>query len=85
VVAYVVSLLSERLGDRIKLEMIWEKQDVSSVLCQQLQAWAREVNKVLHDTASGRMISEWAKKPECWERVRSASYSSPIDNIPEIR
>ncbi|MGH8557784.1 MAG: AIPR family protein [Methylococcales bacterium] len=85
VVVYLISLFADRFGDRIKLEIIWESQDISPVLCQLLQTWAKEVNDVLHRTANGKMISEWAKKPECWEKVRWASYSQPIGNIPEIR
>ena len=27
------------------------------------------------------MISEWAKKLECWEAVRTASYSAVIEKI----
>ena len=81
VAAYVVSLLANRLGDRIDLEKIWLRQDISTELRSQIQTWAGEVNKVLHDTASGRMVSEWAKKPECWEAVRGATFSSPIASI----
>jgi hypothetical protein len=66
VAAYVVSLVANRLGQRIDLDKIWLRQDISSELKSQIQAWAAEVNKVLHDSAGGRMISEWAKKPEYW-------------------
>lgn len=52
---------------------------------QQLRKWACEVNDVLHRSSGGRMISEWAKRPECWEAVRSASYSPIGDGIPEIQ
>lgn len=31
------------------------------------------------------MISEWAKKPDCWDDVQAASYSQPATGIPEIR
>jgi hypothetical protein len=30
------------------------------------------------------MVSEWAKKPECWEIVRDAAYSEPLPTIPEV-
>jgi hypothetical protein len=30
------------------------------------------------------MISEWAKKPECWTRTRDAGYSPLQQGIPEI-
>lgn len=47
--------------------------------------WAREVNDVLHKTASSRMISEWAKKPECREAVLGESYSEAAEGIPELK
>ena len=85
VAAYTVSLVSNRLGDRLDLETLWIKQDISSNMKKQIEAWAIEVNKVLHETSEGRMISEWAKKPECWTAVRTATYSSPAEGIPEMR
>lgn len=85
ITTYVVSLLSNRLGDRVDLEKIWLQQDISRELQSQIQTWASEVNKVLNATASGRMISEWAKRPECWEAVKDATFSSPIERIPEVR
>jgi hypothetical protein len=85
VAAYVVAVLSDRLGDKIDLNRIWIRQDVSQELLSQIGIWAREVNDVLHRTAGGRMVSEWAKKPECREAVIGATYSEPADNIPEVR
>jgi hypothetical protein len=85
VAAYLVSLVADRLNHRIDLEKIWTRQDISPALRQQLQAWAIEVNDVLHRSSGGKMISEWAKKPECWNAVRSASYSPVGDGIPELR
>ena len=85
VTAYLVALVANRLGDKLDLDKIWLRQDVSQELRKQLQTWAAEVNKVLHDSAAGRMLSEWAKKPECWEAVQKASYTAPLENISEIR
>lgn len=85
VAAYVISLLANRLGEKLDFDKIWLRQDISVELKAQIQKWAAEVNKVLHDSAGGRMISEWAKKPECWEAVRGASYTDPMQGIPEIR
>ena len=85
VAAYTVSILSSRLGARFDLDRVWTRQGVSQELLSQLSMWAREVNEVLHRTAGGRMISEWAKKPECREAVLGATYSDPALGIPEIR
>jgi hypothetical protein len=85
VAAYVVSVLSNLVGSRFDLDRVWLQQDISAPLKKQLQIWAVEVNDALHRGAEGKMISEWAKKSECWDIVRDASYSPPDLSIPEIR
>lgn len=85
VVAYTVSLLSEKLGNRIDLERVWNKQAASPELLAQIAVWGKEVNEVLHASAGGKMVSEWAKRPECKEAVMSASYSVAATSIPELK
>ena len=85
VAAYAVSVLADKLGDRIDLERVWAKQAASPELMAQIATWAKEVNDVLHRTANGRMVSEWAKKPECRDAVLGATYSAAADDIPEVR
>ncbi|MES2934824.1 MAG: AIPR family protein [Pseudomonadota bacterium] len=85
VTAYTVSLVSEKLGSRIDLERIWAKQAVSPELLTQIAVWAKEINDVLHASSGGRMISEWAKRPECKEAVIGANYSAAASNIPEVK
>jgi hypothetical protein len=85
VAAYAVAVLADKLGDRIDLERVWSKQAGSPELMDQIATWAREVNDVLHRTANGRMVSEWAKKPECRDAVLGATYSAAAIGIPEVR
>jgi hypothetical protein len=85
VAAYAVAVLADKLGDRIDLERVWAKQAASPELMEQIATWAREVNEVLHRTANGRMVSEWAKKPECRDAVLGATYSMAASGIPEVR
>ncbi|WP_198120011.1 AIPR family protein [Massilia rhizosphaerae] len=85
VTAYTISVLSEKLGSHIDLDRVWAKQAVSPELLAQIAVWAKEVNDALHLSAGGRMVSEWAKRPECKDAVMSASYSAPAANIPEVR
>ena len=84
IVIYLISLLSFRLGNKIDFDLIWNKQDISPELRIQLQIWAKEINVVLHSSSGGKMISEWAKKQECWEIVRNSDYSETSYNIPEL-
>ena len=85
VAAYTVSLLAHRLEGQFDLDRVWDRQGVSPELLAQLGVWAREVNDVLHRTAAGKMVSEWAKKTECREAVLGATYSKPAPAIPELR
>lgn len=85
VTVYTLALIANRLGNRIDLERIWNAQTVSGELRQLIRTWAEEVNRVLLATANGRMVSEWAKKAECWQAVLVASYSQPISSVPELR
>jgi hypothetical protein len=85
VAAYTVSVLADRLGSRIDLDRIWAMQKPSPQLMAQIEVWATEVNDALTRTANGRMISEWAKKPECRDAVLGATYSPASSAIPEIR
>jgi hypothetical protein len=84
VTAYTVALVSRLLGDRISLDEIWDRQTISPQLGNQILAWSDEVNGVLHNGAKGRMISEWAKKRECWEGMLDHAWSAPDSHIPEL-
>lgn len=84
VATYLISLTANRIGDRLNLDRIWQQQDLSGQLKQQLRVWASEVHDFLHQSAKGRMISEWAKKLECWEFIRRANCSEVATGIPEL-
>ncbi len=85
ITAYTVSVTAMMIGDRIDLEKIWSKQAISQELLRQIETWARQVSDVLHESARGKMISEWAKKSECKDAVFAASYSPVATGIPEVR
>lgn len=83
VAAYTVAVISQTYGEAFNLERIWNKQGISPQLVKQIEIWAREVNDRLHETAKGKMISEWAKRPECRDAMFSQPFSSPSGDIPE--
>lgn len=85
VTAYTIALVADRLGDRLDFDRVWSKQGASHQLMEQIATWANEVNEELHRSAGGRMISEWAKRPECKEAVMGANYSPASTDIPELK
>lgn len=84
IAAYLVSMVSHRFGSQTNLDRVWLRQGISKQLADQLEIWAYEVEKALIENANGRMISEQAKRPECWQAVRDHSFSKASGDIPEF-
>lgn len=84
ITAYTVSILAAKLGKNFQLDQVWQAQRISPQLERQIAVWAHEVNEALHFGAGGKMISEWAKKPECWIKVSAKEYSKSNGDIPEV-
>jgi hypothetical protein len=85
VAAYTVALISKTYGESFDIERIWNRQTISPQLVEQTKIWAREVYDRLQETANGKMISEWAKRPECLEAMFSRPFSLPVIDVPEAR
>ncbi len=85
VTIYTLSLISHKTGDAFDLDMVWQQQGISAKFAVQIAQTSKEVNAALHSGASGKMISEWAKKVECWWYVRDYKYSKLAEGVPEIK
>ena len=85
VAAYTISMMALKYGEGFDLGRVWDRQSISEELLTQVGVWAREINDVLHQSAAGRMVSEWAKKAECRVAVLERSYSASAPGIPELR
>ncbi|WPK00095.1 AIPR family protein [Pseudomonas putida] len=85
VTAYTIAVIAESYRGSFDLERVWLRQAVSPQFLEQVKIWAREVNERLHETANGKMISEWAKRPECKAAMLSRPFSAPVVDLPEAR
>lgn len=73
VVAYLVALLAKTSSETINLDNIWINQDIPAALKERIRLLVPKIDKLLQESARGRMISEWAKRPECWEEIAKAN------------
>lgn len=85
VAAYTVAVIAHSYRDAFDLDRVWRNQGVSYQFIEQVEIWVREVNERLHETANGKMISEWAKRPECRDAMFSRPFSPPSLDVPEAR
>ena len=85
ITTYVVSVVADRLGNRLDLEQIWMRQGISAGLRDLLWDWAVIVNSEFNRIAPGQQLSEVAKKSDTWAKIMKANYPNPNSTISEIR
>lgn len=84
VASYTVAYLSWRTGGNLDLLGIWQSQKISEELQSLLSDWAQKIYDFLHETAKGRMITEWAKKEKAWEAAQKLEFELPDPLPPEM-
>lgn len=84
ITAYTVAITSNLIGEYIDLDLVWKQQGISTEFHDQMYLWSQEVSAALHQTSRGRMISEWAKKIECWQDLSNKDFAPVIRSIPEL-
>ncbi|MFT4962526.1 MAG: hypothetical protein ACI92Z_003625 [Paracoccaceae bacterium] len=84
VAIYTVAALASKLGNRIDLMQVWQRQDTSGPLTRLLWEWANVVNATFNRVGDGAQFSELAKRPTLWSAVKAAEYPMPEEFIPEI-
>ncbi|MFZ7094109.1 hypothetical protein [Primorskyibacter sp. 2E233] len=77
--------VGQRLGDRLDLMQVWQRQDTSGPLSRLLWEWACVVNSVFTRVGSGTQFSELAKRAATWEAVQAAQYPELSEMVPELR
>lgn len=77
IVAYAVSYLFESVKGEVDLDTIWQEQGLSEELLAYLPTLTSAVDKAIRKTAGERNVTEWCKKPDCWDQVRKLMPSPP--------
>ena len=71
IVTYTIAYLSHRTTQQIDLDAIWRDQNISDALADAIESVCYPVREVLLDAPGSGNITEWCKKPACWQAVRS--------------
>lgn len=67
VTAYTVAWLSHLTAQRIDLDQVWNAQDLSPALYNEIQRMAKKVYDYVSKPPGGRNVTEWCKTDECWK------------------
>jgi hypothetical protein len=77
IVTYLVAYLAYRSKSNLSLLTIWDNQKISSELESLLRSWSHIISKTITSSSGGRNVTEWCKKEECWEAIKSLNLPLP--------
>ena len=81
VVPYAVSWLSHNVDENLNLLKIWENQLFPNKLQELLFITLKKVDSFMRKTAPGGLIGEWAKKEDCWLKLKQTNLEIDTSNL----
>jgi len=80
-VPYTLSYLNKVTKGELDVYKIWKNQTVSNELRSVIKDLLYKINEAIGITANGKIISEWAKKEECWEAINNMDFKVNISKL----
>jgi hypothetical protein len=71
IVTYSLAYIAHATAHRIDLDRIWREQAITAGLEAAIIEASVGVQRILTNPPGGANVTEWAKKPACWEIVRA--------------
>lgn len=81
VVPYTIALLNQLTKGKLNLYKIWQNQAVSSELSDVLYDLMKQVNQFILEESPVSHYIEWAKKEECWAKVKEHTWAFDVNDI----
>ena len=80
-VPYTIALLTRITNGRLDLYKIWKAQQLSPALSDFIFDLMVQVNDFIIKSSVGSHYIEWAKKEECWEKVKEHTFAYDLSEI----
>lgn len=80
-VPYTIAWISYKLKYEIDLYKIWKKQQISDELSDILHEAMLKTEEFIKQNAPGSLYGEWAKKEDCWEKLKATNFSMNLDTL----
>lgn len=80
IVTYTIARLAAATEQRIDLDRIWREQRLSDALASAIDDLCVPVRELIISPERGANVGEWAKRPECWNKIESLSWE-PSDGL----
>ncbi len=80
-VPYAITLLNCLTKDQLDLYKIWKAQDVSAPMKKLLHEMMSAIEPFIKETAPGGLYGEWAKKEDCWIKIKNNDFNFDLSTI----
>lgn len=80
-VPFAVTLLNCLTKNQLDLYKIWKAQDVSETLKSLFHEMMSAIEPFIKDIAPGGLYGEWAKKEDCWIKVKNNDFGFDLSII----
>jgi hypothetical protein len=77
IVAYAVARLSDATDQRLDLDRIWHQQDIDEAIEVAIADLSHLVHRHLTGDRPVANVTEWAKREDCWNRLRDIPWKQP--------
>lgn len=84
IVTYTIARLAVATEQRINLDRIWREQRLDEALSNTISDLCVPVREVIIAPPNGGNVTEWAKRPECWNKIESLHWELPDDLAVEL-
>jgi len=78
---YAITLLNRLTNNQIDLYKIWKEQKISVALKELLHEMMSAIEPFIKETAPGGLYGEWAKKEDCWIRVKNKVFGFVLASL----
>ncbi|CAM3272813.1 AIPR family protein [Aequorivita lipolytica] len=83
-VPYSLSWLNYKLDYKLDLYKIWKEQSLDEVLKSKLEEIMIKVEQFIKSNAPGSLYGEWAKKEECWSKIKDNSLNIDLSSLKSL-
>ena len=80
-VPYTIAWIGYNLEYAIDLYKIWKDQKVSDEFSSKLYESMLKVEEFIKQNAPGSLYGEWAKKEDCWEKLKASNLGISLDSL----
>jgi hypothetical protein len=84
IVTYTVALLCNHSAQRLDLDRIWEMQDIDDPTARAIADLSQIARAIITQPPSVANITEYAKREECWQRLRQQPVTLPDDLVAQL-